>query len=105
MVGSSTIVIVVGVLSSLSLTSNVGTATSFVPPGLTCKASVLSSASGFLLIPKFISLIFSLSTSTAISPSAFPSNPTRPIFSPSALFQLVGSVASLELLVSVNTMV
>ena len=81
------IVIVVGVPSSLSLTFKSATTTCVVLPGLNCTASVLSSAKGCLLIPKLISGIFSLSTSTTITPSAVPSKPTRPMFSPSALFQ------------------
>ena len=94
-----------GTTSSLSVIFKSGTFTCVVLPGLNCDASVLSSATGFLLIPKLISEIFSLNTSTAIIPSALPSNPTRPMFSPSALFQLTGSCAVLLFKTSVKTSV
>ena len=92
---------VVGVLSSLSLTFNVGTCTLLSLPGFACVGSVLSSAIGFLLIPKSTFGIEVVFTSTVISPSPAPSVcPSFPvglfelIFSPSALFQLLGREAS-----------
>ena len=87
-------VTVFGVPSSLSVTTKFGTVTSPSVPGFSCSGSLTSPATGLLLIPKFTSSTFEVTTVTSINPSFEPSVPAlAPTCSPSSFDQFTGKLA------------